>query len=76
MIGMPRRLSSTDPDFESRLTALLAYDHDTDDAVQATVAAMNRWPLFLLTLLAGLAWAALRIQVPAPIDADAPASQG
>jgi len=45
------------------------------DAVQATVAAMNRWPLFLLTLLAGLAWAALRIQVPAPIDADAPASQ-
>ena len=37
MIGMPRRLSSTDPDFESRLTALLAYDHDTDDAVQATV---------------------------------------
>lgn len=36
---------------------------------------MNRWPLFLLVLLAGLAWAALRIQVPAPLDADAPASQ-
>ncbi|WP_353218501.1 M20/M25/M40 family metallo-hydrolase, partial [Sandarakinorhabdus sp.] len=33
----------------------------------------NRWPLFLLTLLAGLAWAALRIQVPAPLNADAPA---
>ncbi|WP_439547450.1 M20/M25/M40 family metallo-hydrolase [Sandarakinorhabdus sp.] len=36
---------------------------------------MNRWPLFLLTLLAGLAWAALRIQVPAPLAADAPANQ-
>jgi len=44
-------------------------------AVQATTVAMNRWPFFLLTLLAGLAWAALRIQVPAPLDADAPASQ-
>lgn len=36
---------------------------------------MNRWPIFLLTLLIALAWAALRIQVPAPLDADAPASQ-
>lgn len=34
----------------------------------------SRWPLFLLTLLAGMAWAALRIQVPAPLDADAPAA--
>lgn len=34
-----------------------------------------RWPLFLLTLLVAFAWAALRIQVPAPVDADAPASQ-
>jgi hypothetical protein len=36
---------------------------------------MNRWPLFVLTLLAGLLWAALRIQVPPPTNADAPASQ-
>ena len=36
---------------------------------------MNRWPLFVLTLLAGLLWAALRIQVPPPTNADAPANQ-
>lgn len=39
-----------------------------------TTVRMNRWPLFLLTLFAGLAWAVLRIQVPAPLDADAPAN--
>jgi hypothetical protein len=36
---------------------------------------MNRWPLFLVTLAVGVLWAALRIQVPAPLGADAPASQ-
>ncbi len=36
---------------------------------------LNRWPLFVLTLLAGLIWAAFRIQPPAPLPADAPADQ-
>lgn len=36
---------------------------------------MNRWPLFLATLIAGLAWAVLRVQVPAPLPADAPADR-
>lgn len=36
---------------------------------------MNRWPLFLLTLAAGLLWAVLRIQPPAALPATAPADQ-
>lgn len=36
---------------------------------------MKRWPLFILTLAVALAWAVLAIQVPAPVDSDAPAGQ-
>ncbi len=36
---------------------------------------MNRWPLFALALLAGLAWAILRVQVPTPLPHTAPADQ-
>jgi Peptidase family M28 len=36
---------------------------------------MNRWPLFLLTLLAGLILAALRVQPPTPLPVSAPADQ-
>lgn len=36
---------------------------------------MNRWALFLATLAAGLLWAVIRIQPPAPLPADAPADQ-
>jgi hypothetical protein len=36
---------------------------------------MMRWPLFGLALLAGLAWAILRVQVPAPLPYTAPADQ-
>ncbi len=36
---------------------------------------MMRWPLFLVTLVAGIAWAVLRVQVPAPLPFDAPADQ-
>jgi len=36
---------------------------------------MNRWPLLLVTLLAGMAWAILRVQVPTPLPHTAPADQ-
>jgi hypothetical protein len=36
---------------------------------------VNRWALFLATLAAGLLWAIVRIQPPAPLPADAPAEQ-
>jgi hypothetical protein len=36
---------------------------------------VTRWPLFLLTLAAGLLWAIIRIQPPAPLPASAPADQ-
>jgi hypothetical protein len=36
---------------------------------------VNRWPLLLATLVAGLAWAILRVQVPAPLPYTAPADQ-
>jgi hypothetical protein len=35
----------------------------------------RHWPLFLATLLAGLIWAAIRIQPPTPLPATAPADQ-
>ncbi len=37
--------------------------------------AANRWPIFVLTLLAALVWAAIRIQVPPPLPASAPPDQ-
>jgi hypothetical protein len=36
---------------------------------------VNRWALFIATLAAGLLWAVIRIQPPAPLPADAPADQ-
>lgn len=36
---------------------------------------MNRWALFIATLAAGLLWAVIRIQPPAPLPASAPADQ-
>jgi hypothetical protein len=43
---------------------------------RATLRIMKmRWPLMLFTLLVGFAWAALRVQVPAPLPYDAPADR-